>query len=178
MESESFEFELSQYLDGDLTPDRRAEIERRLQSDPSARAMLDDFTKIDYAARAAAGPLPEIKWDDLAARISRTVAKEAHRPMLLFRWPVRAGLALAASLLVVAGIWLTHPAAPLAPPAELLVIGPQADAAAGPSVIDVSVGRPQAAETAADFISSDSVLVRPSLVALDGFATAGTNQYR
>jgi anti-sigma factor RsiW len=177
MDSESFEFELSQYLDGDLSADRRAEIERRLQSDPAARAMLEDFAKIDVAARAS-GPMPEIEWDELASRISRAVRKEARPPALLFSWPIRAGFALAAMALLVFGLMeFQAPLAPLAPAAELLVIGPQADAAVGPSVVDVSVGKPLAAQTAADYVASDSVLVRPSVVALDGVGTQGTDKF-
>jgi anti-sigma factor RsiW len=171
METESFEFELSQYLDGDLPAEKRAEIELRLRSDPAARAMLEDFRKLDSAARAMR-PMPEIAWDELANNISRAVASETRRPAVFVMPWLRAGLALAAAILVVFGVAQFWPSQPAVPQAVLVVVGPQAELPAGPSAIDVSVSRPDEPQTAAVYSSENSVLVRPSIVALDGF----TNQ--
>ena len=57
-----------------------------------------------------------------------------------------------------------------------MVLGPQAAAANGPEEIDVSVGEPEEADAAASY-TSDSLVTRRSVVALEGFTT-GSGQVR
>ena len=57
---------LSAYLDGELTADERAEVERLLEADPTARRALDELRSLSAALRA----LPRAKLDeDLNERV-------------------------------------------------------------------------------------------------------------
>ncbi len=59
---------LSAYLDGELAPVERAELEARLAADPDARAELDEVSEVRTLVRGLAEPaLPAGFLDDLLA---------------------------------------------------------------------------------------------------------------
>jgi anti-sigma factor RsiW len=173
MNAEQFEFALSQYIDGTLPIEQRAAVEERLRADPEARKLLEEYRNLDQAIRASAAGVPEIQWDRLARHLSEAVNDAADSRNYYIGWVRGAvGLAVAASVLLVIGLFLGHPIAPPAPPqavAMLDVAGPQAEAAAGPAAIDISVSQPQEADVALAYTSGEGVLVQRPLVALAGF---------
>src|SRR2546423_15276867 len=110
MTTEQLEFEISQYADGTLPPASRAALEAKLAADAEARALLDEYRKLD-AALASARAIPALNWDRLATSISAAVADQADaeesRRATAYRMPwvgVLRGLAVAASLLIAIGI--------------------------------------------------------------------------
>lgn len=70
---------LSAYLDGELTPEERADIERRVEEDPEARAELNNLRVL----RGALGEAPSIDFErDRFPELLRTIqdAAPARRP--------------------------------------------------------------------------------------------------
>jgi len=174
MRSDELEFSISQYLDGTVPELERPALERRLESDLSAQALLAEYRKLNEALRAT--PLPEVRWDLLAERLSHAVA-EAEEPAQSYRigWrrmPVPLGLA--ASVLFAAGIALhvyrssgvtNLPLARLPVATVAVVTGPQVDMPAGPVQSEVAIGPAKAVAGAPDLDRyADDMIVRPSRV--------------
>jgi anti-sigma factor RsiW len=93
MERRISEAELHALLDGELTPDERAEVEARLQGAPAEQALVRDYSELNEALRARyagelAAPLPE--------SVQRLLAQVPRRQT---RWAARQR-ALAAALLI------------------------------------------------------------------------------
>jgi len=103
---------LTAYAVGELDGDDRAAVEARLADDPAARAEVDEIRQVadllESELQAAAAPR-------LAAlqRTAIEAAPAARRPWL----PIAAGLAAAAAILVVAGIFIFRPKDTGDPPA-------------------------------------------------------------
>jgi anti-sigma factor RsiW len=76
MTSEELEFSISEYLDGNLSADASTALEARLEEDADARALLDEYRRLNAVMRAPVG-LPEIGWDQLAGHLSNAVATDA-----------------------------------------------------------------------------------------------------
>lgn len=167
MDAQDFEFLLTRYLDGTLSPEQRLLVEQRLQSDPPAQALLAEYRCLDAMMRREAAHQPSVQWDQLAEHISDAVADHADRRNFTIRLcRGAAGLAMAAAVLLVVGIF--GPSTPTSP--TLFVAGPQAQVAAGTEVLDISVGKPQEADAAP--YASEGVRVSHSMVALVGFTPA------
>ncbi|HZK80622.1 MAG TPA: hypothetical protein VFC46_06130 [Humisphaera sp.] len=112
MTDEQLEFSISQYLDGTLPETERGSLERRLNEDADARALLAEYRKLNVVLKSGAG-LPSINWESFAMAISSAVdAAEAEQKEQItrrFRMPgwvrtVVAPMAMAASILVATGI--------------------------------------------------------------------------
>jgi anti-sigma factor RsiW len=104
MTRDELEFSISQYLDGGLGARERDELETRLATDGEARAMFAEYESLQKTLTAA--PLPDVRWDALAEHVSAQVARQpmpaqSHR---IARWFSPARLAIAASVLIAAGI--------------------------------------------------------------------------
>jgi anti-sigma factor RsiW len=152
MEHDDLEFLISQYADGTLEEADRGTVERALESDAGARAMLDEHRALTRLVRAA--PLPEVRWDRLAETISGAIDDEMESRMRRASWlirPVRAGwLALAASVLIAGGItthFMTGTRTPIniatqGTPASrtLLVEVSQPDRPEGKVISEISIG--------------------------------------
>lgn len=110
MLSETVEFTISQYADGSLLPAERAEVERLLQSDEAARALLAEYQQLNATLDAHLPPLPAVQWENLADHLSAAIDEaEAARHSRAYRLPAwtqhfAPRLALAASLLVASGV--------------------------------------------------------------------------
>ena len=84
MEREQLEFQISQYADGTLPAEDVAALEAVLASDAEARALLEDFRKIETSIKRETA-LPAMDWDRLRKRISNAVAAEDDRASRVYR---------------------------------------------------------------------------------------------
>jgi anti-sigma factor RsiW len=102
---EKFEFALTQYLDGSLSPFEKPAVESQVAADPAARRILEDYRSLNTALRQFQ-PLPSINWDRLTSSISAAVNEQAEQERYSIRnWlqmPRR--MAIAACLLTVTGL--------------------------------------------------------------------------
>jgi hypothetical protein len=184
MEPDELEFLLTQYLDGDLPPDRKSFVEKLLAEDPHARAQLDIYRKLDQTLRTAM-PLPAIRWHLLAKHISSAVAYQS-APAPAYKFP-RAWIApaaavtaaLAACLLI--AFALTHhqersalipnntTALGLLPTGSSQVIGPQIESPAGQSLATVTLDpAPRMASAFDAYPFAEGVVAQPSHVFIAG----------
>jgi len=153
MEHDELEFLISQYVDRTLEGADRAELERRLQIDASARALLEEHRAVTQLVRSA--PLPELRWDRLSQAISCAIDDEMDVRMQRSSWAIRltrktGWIAVAASVLIAAGVAVhfltgtrgTEPVAvgPQAPAGTLLVQVSEPDRPEGPIVSEISIG--------------------------------------
>jgi anti-sigma factor RsiW len=152
MEHDDLEFLISQYVDGTLEEADRGMVERALESDAGARAMLEEHRALTRLVRSA--PLPEVRWDRLAETISVAIDAEMESRMRRASWlirPIRPGwLAIAASVLIAGGIaihFMTGSRRPIAnpthgtpAPGSLLVEVSQPDRPEGKVVSEISIG--------------------------------------
>ena len=74
------EFAIACLADGTLAPERQAEVEQLLVSDPRCRALFDVYHNVDAVTKASAynDALPPVRWDRLAGQISRVVDSGAN----------------------------------------------------------------------------------------------------
>ena len=124
---EQFEFAVSQFADGTLSPDEAAEVEARLADDPAARTLLSQHQQLNDLLKSPA-MLPAIQWEKLAAHLSDFVADASEpQPIKLFsnRW-VRglSSLALAACVLIASALGIRHKMFNHGPAVDQVVIGP------------------------------------------------------
>src|SRR5439155_12419775 len=109
MEREQLEFQISQYADGTLPAEDVAALEAVLASDAEARALLEDFRKIETSIKRETA-LPAMDWDRLRKRISNAVAAEDDRASRVYRigaWWGRVAVA-AIVLIAVGSVVLFH----------------------------------------------------------------------
>jgi anti-sigma factor RsiW len=113
MNREELEFQISQYVDGTLSPEERASVETILAGDAEARQMLAEFRQMDQHL-ASEMSLPNVKWEQFASHISAAVEEATEAPAVIGRitpetataasaWTWRSRLAIAASLVIVLG---------------------------------------------------------------------------
>jgi anti-sigma factor RsiW len=101
MTRDELEFRISQYLDGTLAAGERAALEDRLATDADARAVLDEYRRLETVLKAA--PAPAIHWDRFAEQVCAAVADAEEEPAQTYRigWVrTMASLALAAAVLI------------------------------------------------------------------------------
>ena len=77
MMQDDLEFRIAQYADGTLSAAEAVEVRRHLAEDPDGRALFEAYAKLDGALNAL--PLPEVRWEALAERISQAAAVQADR---------------------------------------------------------------------------------------------------
>jgi anti-sigma factor RsiW len=172
--SEELEFRISQYADGTLPAAEAAALEATLAADSEARALLDDFRKLDVTLKREM-PLPQVKWDRLAEHISAAVADEdrATTTYKISAWWIRS-VAVAAVVVIAFGtvvLWprgkqggyATNPANPSNEVALIEVGGPEV--ATKPAVEEISV-EPSALAAAENFRIAEDIVYRPSRVVI------------
>ncbi len=108
------EFLLSQYLDGDLSEADRVDLERRLESDASLSALLEDLRRTDRLVQNWAGAAPELDWSRFQSAISEKRERDdaRRRRRLIFR--LVTPLSAAAAIAVAATLYFAgdQPASP------------------------------------------------------------------
>jgi len=181
MIDEQLEFQIAQYADGTLPPAERAALEQTLANDTEARALLDEYRRLDVALKSEL-PVPAINWDRLAAHLSNTVAVE-DRATTTIAWPLRSWgkIAVAAAIALVIGaatMWQLRPAAPVekvvinnhlvTPPngspatninVVVVVTGPAAQTATAAPIVEINVG-PSAWARQTNYGVTDQVVYR------------------
>jgi anti-sigma factor RsiW len=180
MDRDDLEFLISQYVDGGLGGGKREALEARLKLDPSARAVLADFRALDANLKGL--PLPDVRWEALATRISNAVAnaEEPARSYRIsdYRW-TRWG-AVAAAVLIAAGTAFVTlrdrgprtiaigPSTPVGTQvAKVIVIGPDASTEVAPvsAPVLVAIGpSDRLPKQAAYNRYASEVITRPSQV--------------
>lgn len=154
MTREELEFSIGQYLDGTLDEDGRVALEARLAADAEVREIVREERALTAVLHGAL-PVPAVRWDALADRISGAIDEQLQERVERASWAMRfrspGFLALAASVVLAAAISLklmtghrssTGPAqVPPAPAAVAMVIeGPREDQPAGKVVEEISIG--------------------------------------
>lgn len=113
MIDETLQFEISQYLDGDLPEPRRVAIERILAEDPEVCRHLDELRRLDSLV-AGALPVPEIDFETISRSVSEQIDRRSvpqrvvPKPAAIFGTLSLGrivGLALAASMLLAVSLW-------------------------------------------------------------------------
>ena len=146
MNREQLEFQISQYADGTLPAAEVAALEATLANDAEARALLEEFRKLDTIVKTSEMPLPTVDWDRFADHLSRAVADEDRATTSIpirARWVKRVAIAAAVVLAFgVAALWPRHGG----PPGIVKVTGP--DVPTAPAVAIAQVGGPEVASGA------------------------------
>lgn len=169
---EELEYTISQYLDGTLPPAQRLALEQRLSADAEARALLAEYRRLDAALKSASS-LPQIAWEQLSQRISRTIAAEEmplrHYVLPSIGWTGR--LAVAAALLFAVGIVVHLVNRPHRDAGTVVVAGPQPQRSAGQVVSEVRIGPSPGA--ASDWPAGQEVVTKPTIVLIDRMQANG-----
>src|SRR5689334_17094397 len=76
MNREQLEFQISQYVDGTLSPAEVAALQTTLANDAEAQATLEQFQALDSLFKKTEMPLPAVDWNRFADQLSRAVAEE------------------------------------------------------------------------------------------------------
>ena len=186
MIDEQLEFQIAQYADGTLPAAETAALERVLAGDADARALLDDYRRLDASLKGEM-PLPAMDWDRLASHLCAAVAEE-DRAMTTIAWPLRnwGRIAAAAAIIVVIGsmaLWHLRPAT-IAPPndsfvkvvppssagpdagtavAVVEITGPSAESSTQPALAHIEIGPSQWARQT-NFGVTEQVVYRPPRV--------------
>jgi hypothetical protein len=71
---EEAEYLISQYLDRDISRKAKAKVRKRMRGEPEMKAGFLAYRKVDRMLKMH-WPVPEIRWDLLAERISESVAR-------------------------------------------------------------------------------------------------------
>ncbi len=179
MLAEEKQFLVSQYVDGTLTADERHAVDAMLKSDVDAQKLLVDFRELNNHLLAGDRG-PTIRWDSFSRHISGALSDDAERattPVIAGRignWS-SARLRIAAAILVAATAWIavehghsTKPAVIPTPAPSCDVTGPEADAANGPHVTEVSVGPSAVAAGKEALRYGQGATVHPSKVVIVG----------
>jgi anti-sigma factor RsiW len=174
MTHDRFEYLLSQYLDGELSPAKRAYVEKKIAEDPNAWTQLREYAQLNAGLQSAL-PLPPIDWNANARRISAAIAQlpppAPVRISILRPWIFAA--ALAACLLLGFTLLLNLRAQPAPqnslPPSDEIaradITGPAVESPAGDPVAEVTLDAPPpGSASAARF--SDAIVAQPSRVSI------------
>src|SRR5882762_6437631 len=84
--SEEDEFAVSEYVDETLSGEERASLEERMANEPGLRAVMEEYRALDSVVKSAM-PMPAVKWDVLAQRLSETIDAQGQRErMFIGNW--------------------------------------------------------------------------------------------
>jgi anti-sigma factor RsiW len=153
MNPHDLEFQVSQYVDGQLDAAATAALEVRLRDDAAARSLLAEYKQVAAFVRDNSS-LPAINWNRLAESISTNIdASEEQRIERRFRmpWIQVAGSIAAVAACVVIGLFIFRSQEVTSPTkSNVAVARPRiaeislapAQLAAGPRVADVTIDMP------------------------------------
>src|SRR3954469_24291696 len=115
---DELEYSISQYLDGTLPPLERDALEDRLASDADARALLEEYRRLDLALKNQLPPVPGIAWDRLATQIQQALATAEEPPVKTYSirslsWAARLAIAAALLFAVSVGVYFINRPGPV-----------------------------------------------------------------
>lgn len=128
MNDEILDQELSALLDGELTPERAAELRQRIENEPEHSARFAELSAVNDSLR---GLTPPAMPADLRARLQQRIDRDAPAPverssrMRAMGWGAPLAAALAAGLVAA---WLMFPGSPTEE-AQVVVEPPSTSAA-------------------------------------------------
>src|SRR2546421_3162861 len=170
--SEEDEFAISEYLDETLSNEERVSLENRIGSEAGLRAMMEEYRALDGVVKNAM-PMPAVKWDVLAERLSDSIDAQSQRQrMYIGNWlkqPMR--LAVAAIVLIAIGVGILVISRNVNKP-ELAVeiVGPEKGT--GPAGGQVEFDKlPAVGQSGTDWYSAGDVVAMPSTLDV-AFTTA------
>jgi anti-sigma factor RsiW len=189
MNRQMLEFHISQYVDGTLSPGEVAALESTLANDPAARAILEDFRKVDATLKTTEIPLPPINWNRLAEHISAAVAEEdrATTSIPIRGWWVRR-VSVAAAVLIAAGLVIFWPKRAgqqqvvLTPPTITVVQINGPETSVNAPVVEVNMPAPAGNIQPANYRIAEDIIYHPPRVVIasgeaDGQDTASRLPY-
>lgn len=180
MITEELEFQISQYIDGQLSADDAARLESLASADPDVAGTLARYRQLDAQLRDVLAPPA---YDENALTESITAAlddRQSQKRDVIFVmpavWARRAGLAIAACLVAAVGTWLvlsqSNPAANKTTAegtnrGTIHVTGPRVQVAEAPAVTEIRIGPARNAMAMfANEAAADVVVGRPSRVVI------------
>jgi hypothetical protein len=185
MISEELEFQIVQYVDGELPTDARAALEARLATDAEARLVLDEHVKLRHALLQGTINMPIVNYEKFARHVSDVVAQsdEEVEKVYSLKWlKFAAPLAVAACVMIGFAVTMqsADPVTPVNPietspmvtndpaPSVLDVRGPEINVAPGESFVDVQIGSgPASTENPAKVpFATDNPARQPSVMML------------
>jgi len=161
--SEEDEFAISEYLDGTLSNEERASLENRIASEPGLRAVMAEYRSLDGVVKNAM-PMPAVKWDVLAERLSESVDAQAQRERFYIgnwlRQPMR--LAAAAIMLIAIGVGILVMSRNVnKPELAVEVVGPEKGTGLRVAQVDFEMSS-ALAQSGTDWYSAGDVVAMPS----------------
>lgn len=153
-QADQLEFELCQYLDGQLGYFARRRMEKRLAQDPHLREELQKYAALDeQLASLGAGDIDGMDYSgqrqDIMASLERRNLLEHRRRVIVLRPRFVGGLVAAAALVAAAfGVWtmMKPVAAPVQAASEVTVAVLAPAAATSESVVEVTCQRMEMTE--------------------------------
>jgi anti-sigma-K factor RskA len=161
--SEEDEFAINEYVDGTLSAEERATLSKRMEGEPALRAVMDDYRALDSVLRQSM-PMPAVKWEVLAERLSETIDAESQRQRYYIgnwlRQPMR--LAVAAIILIALGLGILFTVSSHGTPVLAVeVVGPEKPAGPSVAIMEFDMS-PALAQSGTDWYSAGDVVAMPS----------------
>ncbi|MCC6240530.1 MAG: hypothetical protein IT448_09560 [Phycisphaerales bacterium] len=141
MISKDLEFRISQYIDDDLPSSQQAELRQWLETDSAAAVALEQYQKLNRLLKNV-GPVPEVDYSALSARISDAVSACDAQPQILysFKWVKQAvSVAVAACVVIAAGVWMSSSMSRSSRTLVQVEL-PRAETTAAPAVAQIHIG--------------------------------------
>jgi len=150
MDNNDLDRQLQEYLDGEMPPRQRRRFEQQIEQEPALTEALADYAALERNLQSLTEEeVPGVDYDamreDILAAVERKVVMQGPaRPRVLRLKTVLGGLAAAAAMLAVVGVWLLmQQGEPTRPPSQaqvsLVRSGP---AVTGPEVVEVGLAQP------------------------------------
>jgi len=151
MKPDEIEFEMSQLLDGELSPEREAALRRRLGEDPALAEEYRLYKALDGTLSPPGEPLDEVDWDFQRESIRGVLEREAlltasgsFWPGRVVRWAVTVTAAAAAIAILALAVqqWL-----PTSPETPVVITPPETPTPPDQSPLVVAYAPPKAPPT-------------------------------
>lgn len=168
MIDQEMEFQISQYIDGQLPAEDAARIATLAVSDPQVARLIAEYRALDQQLKT---PVPDYDAEALTASIAVSLdERQAIKRQVKFSisgvWVRRVGIAMAACVVVAVGTVLVLNSSSTGPVASgtAQVLGPQVEVATAPAITEIRIAPAGSgtAEIYANQAASEVVIGRPS----------------
>jgi anti-sigma factor RsiW len=161
--SEEDEQAISEYLDGTLADLEQAELEKRVAGEPGMARAMTEYKSLDAMVRKGM-PVPAVKWDLLAQRISEAVDAQGQRErMFIGNWlkqPMRLAAAAVVLIALGVGIFVAMPGGHK-PVMTIIINEPEKVEGTKVATMDFDMS-PSLAQSGTDWYSAGDVVSMPS----------------